>query len=160
MKIWQKNIDVNKFVETFTVGKDRELDLQMAKFDVLGSLAHTQMLETINLLTADELKNIYAEIEAGDFIIEDSVEYVHSQVEWLLTQRIGEAGKKIHSGRSRNDQVLVDLKLFFRACIEEMVNQSSTLFNLLIELSNTHKDKLMPGYTHLQIAMPSSFGLW
>ena len=167
MKIWQKNIDVNKFVETFTVGKDRELDLQMAKFDVLGSLAHTQMLETINLLTADELiivqqelKNIYAEIEAGNFTIEGTVEDVHSQVEWLLTQRIGEAGKKIHSGRSRNDQVLVDLKLFFRACIEDMVNQTSTLFNLLIELSNTHKDKLMPGYTHLQIAMPSSFGLW
>ncbi|MCX2582955.1 argininosuccinate lyase [Pedobacter sp. MR22-3] len=167
MKIWQKNTDVNKFVETFTVGKDRELDLQMAKFDVLGSLAHTQMLETINLLTADELKNvqqelknIYAEIEAGNFTIEDTVEDVHSQVEWLLTQRIGEAGKKIHSGRSRNDQVLVDLKLFFRACIEDMVNQTSTLFNQLIELSNTHQDKLMPGYTHLQIAMPSSFGLW
>lgn len=167
MKIWQKNIDVNKFVETFTVGKDRELDLQMAKFDVLGSLAHTQMLETINLLTADELKTvqqelktIYAEIEAGNFTIEDTVEDVHSQVEWLLTQRIGEAGKKIHSGRSRNDQVLVDLKLFFRACIEDMVNNTSTLFNQLIELSNTHKDKLMPGYTHLQIAMPSSFGLW
>jgi len=167
MKIWQKNIDVNKFVETFTVGKDRELDLQMAKFDVLGSLAHTQMLETINLLTAEELKtvqqelkNIYAEIETGNFTIEATVEDVHSQVEWLLTQRIGEAGKKIHSGRSRNDQVLVDLKLFFRACIEDMVNQTSTLFNLLIKLSNTHRDKLMPGYTHLQIAMPSSFGLW
>jgi argininosuccinate lyase len=167
MKIWQKNIDVNKFVETFTVGKDRELDLQMAKFDVLGSLAHTEMLETINLLTAEELKtvqqelkNIYAEIEAGNFTIEDTVEDVHSQVEWLLTQRIGEAGKKIHSGRSRNDQVLVDLKLFFRACIEDMVGQTETLFNQLIELSNTHKDKLLPGYTHLQIAMPSSFGLW
>jgi argininosuccinate lyase len=167
MKIWQKNIDVNQFVENFTVGKDRELDLQMAKFDVLGSLAHTQMLETINLLTAEELKvvqqelkNIYAEIEAGNFTIENSVEDVHSQVEWLLTQRIGEAGKKIHSGRSRNDQVLVDLKLFFRSCIEDMVMQTTTLFNQLIELSNTHKDKLMPGYTHLQIAMPSSFGLW
>ncbi|MNK38072.1 Argininosuccinate lyase [compost metagenome] len=167
MKIWQKNIDVNKFVESFTVGKDRELDLQMAKFDVLGSLAHTEMLETINLLTADELrtvqqelKNIYAEIQAGNFTIEDTVEDVHSQVEWLLTQRIGEAGKKIHSGRSRNDQVLVDLKLFFRACIEDMVGQTATLFNQLIELSNTHKDKLLPGYTHLQIAMPSSFGLW
>ncbi|WP_316802010.1 argininosuccinate lyase [Pedobacter nototheniae] len=167
MKIWQKNIDVNKFVESFTVGKDRELDLQMAKFDVLGSLAHTEMLETINLLTADELKtvqkelkNIYAEIESGNFKIEDSVEDVHSQVEWLLTERIGEAGKKIHSGRSRNDQVLVDLKLFFRACIEDMVGQTSTLFNELIKLSNAHKDKLLPGYTHLQIAMPSSFGLW
>jgi argininosuccinate lyase len=167
MKIWQKNVDVNQFVEHFTVGKDRELDLQMAKFDVLGSLAHTEMLETINLLTAEELKtvqqelkNIYAEIEAGNFTIEDTVEDVHSQVEWLLTQRIGEAGKKIHSGRSRNDQVLVDLKLFFRACIEDMVNQTSILFNQLIELSNIHKDKLLPGYTHLQIAMPSSFGLW
>jgi argininosuccinate lyase len=167
MKIWQKNIDVNQFVENFTVGKDRELDLQMAKFDVLGSLAHTEMLESINLLTADELKtvqkelkNIYAEIEAGNFTIEDTVEDVHSQVEWLLTQRIGEAGKKIHSGRSRNDQVLVDLKLYFRSCIEEMVDKTNVLFQELIELSNTHKDKLLPGYTHLQIAMPSSFGLW
>lgn len=167
MKIWQKNIDVNQFVEHFTVGKDREMDLQMAAFDVLGSLAHTQMLESIGLMTAEdlkevqaELKNIYKEIETGNFKIENSVEDVHSQVEWLLTQRIGEAGKKIHSGRSRNDQVLVDLKLFFRSCIEDMVNNTSTLFNQLIELSNTHKDKLLPGYTHLQIAMPSSFGLW
>lgn len=167
MKIWQKNVNVNKDIETFTVGKDRELDLQMAAFDVLGSLAHVEMLESIGLLTADELvsiqkelKNIYAEIEAGEFTIEDTVEDVHSQVEWLLTQRIGEAGKKIHSGRSRNDQVLVDLKLFFRNCIEEMVGNTSVLFGQLIELSNTHKDKLLPGYTHLQIAMPSSFGLW
>ena len=167
MKIWQKNIDVNQFVENFTVGKDRELDLQMAKFDVLGSLAHTEMLQTINLLTADELKviqielkQIYHEIAAGDFVIQDSVEDVHSQVEWLLTERVGEAGKKIHSGRSRNDQVLVDLKLYFRSCIEEMVGNTETLFHQLIELSNEHKDKLLPGYTHLQIAMPSSFGLW
>ncbi len=167
MKIWQKNIDVNQFVENFTVGKDRELDLQMAKFDVLGSLAHTEMLQTINLLTADELKviqielkQIYHEIAAGDFVIEDSVEDVHSQVEWLLTERVGEAGKKIHSGRSRNDQVLVDLKLYFRSCIEEMVGNTEILFHQLIELSNQHKDKLLPGYTHLQIAMPSSFGLW
>lgn len=167
MKIWQKNIDVNQFVENFTVGKDRELDLQMAKFDVLGSLAHTQMLETINLLTAEELaeiqvalKNIYKEIEEGNFVIEDSVEDVHSEVEWLLTQRIGEAGKKIHSGRSRNDQVLVDLKLYFRSCIEEMVGNTEALFNQLIKLSEEHKSKLLPGYTHLQIAMPSSFGLW
>ncbi len=167
MKIWQKNIDVNQFVENFTVGKDRELDLQMAKFDVLGSLAHTEMLQTINLLTADELKiiqvelkQIYHEIEAGDFVIQDSVEDVHSQVEWLLTERVGEAGKKIHSGRSRNDQVLVDLKLYFRSCIEEMVGNTETLFHQLIALSNEHKDKLLPGYTHLQIAMPSSFGLW
>ncbi|TCC97520.1 argininosuccinate lyase [Pedobacter hiemivivus] len=167
MKIWQKNIDVNKDIETFTVGKDRELDLQMAAFDVLGSLAHVEMLESIGLLTADELveiqkelKNIYAEIAAGKFVIEDTVEDVHSQVEWLLTQRIGEAGKKIHSGRSRNDQVLVDLKLYFRSCIEEMVGNTNVLFGQLISLSNTHKDKLLPGYTHLQIAMPSSFGLW
>jgi len=167
MKIWQKNTIVNKDIETFTVGRDRELDLQMAAFDVLGSLAHVQMLESIGLMTADdltavqkELKQIYAEIAAGDFVIEDSVEDVHSQVEWLLTQRIGDAGKKIHSGRSRNDQVLVDLKLYFRHCIEEMVGNTSVLFGKLIELSNTHKDKLLPGYTHLQIAMPSSFGLW
>jgi argininosuccinate lyase len=167
MKIWQKNIEVNKDIESFTVGKDRELDLQMAAFDVLGSLAHVEMLESIGLLTAAELaeiqvalKQIYAEIEAGEFRIEDTVEDVHSQVEWLLTQRIGEAGKKIHSGRSRNDQVLVDLKLFFRDRIEDMVGNTVTLFQQLITLSNTHKDKLLPGYTHLQIAMPSSFGLW
>ena len=167
MKIWQKNIQVNKGIEVFTVGKDRELDLQMAAFDVLGSLAHVEMLASINLLTADELvevkaalKVIYQEIEEGKFTIDDSVEDVHSQVEWLLTQRIGEAGKKIHSGRSRNDQVLVDLKLYFRSCIEEIVNNTSTLFDQLITLSNTHQNKLLPGYTHLQIAMPSSFGLW
>eukprot|EP01133_Synstelium_polycarpum_P011359 gene11359-13241_t len=167
MKIWQKNIEVNKDIETFTVGRDRELDLEMAAFDVLGSLAHVEMLESIGLLTAEELlivqkelKHIYAEIEAGDFKIENTVEDVHSQVEWLLTQRIGEAGKKIHSGRSRNDQVLVDLKLFFRNRIEEMVHHTSVLFKQLISLSNEHKDKLLPGYTHLQIAMPSSFGLW
>ncbi|PYF75686.1 argininosuccinate lyase [Pedobacter nutrimenti] len=167
MKIWQKNIEVNKDIETFTVGRDRELDLEMAAFDVLGSLAHVEMLESIGLLTAEELlivqkelKHIYAEIEAGDFKIENTVEDVHSQVEWLLTQRIGEAGKKIHSGRSRNDQVLVDLKLFFRNRIEEMVHHTSVLFKQLISLSNAHKDKLLPGYTHLQIAMPSSFGLW
>ncbi|MBB5437237.1 argininosuccinate lyase [Pedobacter sp. AK017] len=167
MKIWQKNIDVNKDIEAFTVGKDRELDLQMAAYDVLGSLAHVEMLESIGLLTAAELaeiqkalKNIYAEIEAGKFVIEDTVEDVHSQVEWLLTQRIGDAGKKIHSGRSRNDQVLVDLKLYFRSCIEEMVGNTAVLFAQLIELSNTHAAKLLPGYTHLQIAMPSSFGLW
>nr|WP_199080736.1 argininosuccinate lyase [Pedobacter sp. ASV19] len=167
MKIWQKNIEVNKDIETFTVGRDRELDLEMAAFDVLGSLAHVEMLESIGLLTAEELaaiqkelKNIYKDIEAGNFVIEQSVEDVHSQVEWLLTQRIGEAGKKIHSGRSRNDQVLVDLKLFFRNRIEEMVHHTEGLFKQLISLSNTHKDKLLPGYTHLQIAMPSSFGLW
>lgn len=167
MKIWQKNIDINKDIEIFTVGQDRKLDLEMAAFDVLGSLAHVEMLESIGLLTSDELnkvqdalKQIYKEIEAGDFVIEDAVEDVHSQVEWLLTQRIGEAGKKIHSGRSRNDQVLVDLKLFFRESIEVMVINTSSLFQQLITLSNKHKNILLPGYTHLQIAMPSSFGLW
>ncbi len=167
MKIWQKNISVNQSVENFTVGRDREFDLQLAAFDVLGSLAHTQMLESIGLMSAkdltlvqQELKLIYAEIEAGNFSISAEVEDVHSQIEWLLTQRIGEAGKKIHSGRSRNDQVLVDLKLFFRHELQEIVEQTKILFNLLITLSNQHKNILLPGYTHLQIAMPSSFGLW
>lgn len=167
MKIWQKNISVNQLVENFTVGRDREFDLQLAAFDVLGSLAHTQMLESIGLMTAEdlalvqrELKTIYKEIEAGNFTIQPEVEDVHSQIEWLLTQRIGEAGKKIHSGRSRNDQVLVDLKLFFRHELEEIVTQTKTLFDLLIKLSNQYKNILLPGYTHLQVAMPSSFGLW
>ncbi|WP_419800796.1 argininosuccinate lyase [Mucilaginibacter sp.] len=167
MKIWQKNISVNQLVENFTVGRDREFDLQLAAFDVLGSLAHTQMLKSIGLMSAgdlvlvqQELKSIYREIEAGDFSISAEVEDVHSQIEWLLTQRIGDAGKKIHSGRSRNDQVLVDLKLFFRHELEEIVTQVKTLFDLLIQLSNQHKNVLLPGYTHLQIAMPSSFGLW
>ncbi len=165
--MWQKNKEIEKSVDKFTVGKDRELDLQMAAFDVLGSLAHTQMLESIGLLSSDdlkliqqELKNIYREIADGQFSIDDNVEDVHSQVEFLLTQRIGEAGKKIHSGRSRNDQVLVDLKLFFRSRIEQMVHNSDLLFRQLIRQSEENKDKLLPGYTHLQIAMPSSFGLW
>lgn len=167
MKIWQKNIEVDKGIEAFTVGKDRELDLQMAAFDVLGSLAHVEMLASINLLSAEDLaqvktglQQIYKEIADGNFTIDESVEDVHSQVEWLLTQRLGEAGKKIHSGRSRNDQVLVDLKLYFRACIQEIVENTNVLFHTLIGLSNTHAAKLLPGYTHLQIAMPSSFGLW
>lgn len=166
-KLWQKDTEVEKSVEKFTVGKDRELDLQLAPFDVLGSLAHTRMLNSIGLLNDEDLelvqqglKKIYSEIQAGDFIIEDHVEDVHSQVEMLLTQRLGDAGKKIHSGRSRNDQVLVDLKLFFRHQIQQMVNNTTLLFDQLIEQSEEHKDKLMPGYTHLQIAMPSSFGLW
>lgn len=167
MKLWQKETSTNNQVDTFTVGQDREMDLFLAKFDVLGSLAHTQMLQSIGLMSAEdlasvqaELKNIYRQILNGDFVIEDGVEDVHSQVEMLLTQKLGEAGKKIHSGRSRNDQVLVDLKLFFRSQIEEMVVSVKELFDLLSELAETHKDKLMPGYTHLQIAMPSSFGLW
>lgn len=167
MKIWQKNIDVDAFVENFTVGMDRELDRQLAAVDVLGSLAHTRMLNSINLLTKSdldqlqaELRTIYQEIQSGDFVIQESVEDVHSQIEMMLTQRIGEAGKKIHSGRSRNDQVLVDLKLYFRAEIELIFKSTEELFDKLIALSNQHKEVLMPGYTHLQIAMPSSFGLW
>lgn len=167
MKLWQKNTEVDKTVEKFTVGRDREMDFYLAKFDVLGSLAHTRMLESIGLLSASdleeiqkELKNIYREIEAGNFQIEDHAEDVHSQVEFMLTDRIGEAGKKIHSGRSRNDQVLVDLKLFFRSEIEKMVLHAKELFDTLISLSEKHKNVLLPGYTHLQVAMPSSFGLW
>ena len=166
-KIWQKSVTVNELVENFTVGLDREFDEQMAAFDVLGSLAHTRMLHSIGLMDAEdlklcqqELKNIYKDIEAGNFSISPEVEDVHSQVEFLLTQRIGDAGKKIHSGRSRNDQVLVDLKLFFRHEIQQVVEETKNLFNLLIELSEKHKDVLLPGYTHLQVAMPSSFGLW
>ena len=167
MKIWQKNIDVDSFVESFTVGNDRAMDLHLAEADVLGSLAHTQMLNSINLMddadlaaVQQELKQIYQEILAGNFAIEDSVEDVHSQIEMLLTQRVGEAGKKIHSGRSRNDQVLVDLKLYFRSEIQRLVEQVEGLFHKLVSLSEQHKAVLIPGYTHLQIAMPSSFGLW
>jgi len=167
MKLWQKETAVEQSVEQFTVGNDRELDTHLAPFDVLGSLAHTRMLASIGLLSEQdleviqkELKNIYSEIENGRFTIEEHVEDIHSQIELLLTQRIGDAGKKIHSGRSRNDQVLVDLKLYFRHAIKQLVDHTQQLFSLLIELSNQHKNTLMPGYTHLQIAMPSSFGLW
>jgi argininosuccinate lyase len=166
-KLWQKTTNVDKLVENFTVGRDRELDRQMAAFDVLGSLAHTKMLESIGLMDAadlmlvqQELKSLYTEIENNNFEIEPDVEDVHSQVEMLLTRRIGEAGKKIHSGRSRNDQVLVDLKLFFRHQLQYVVNETDALFRQLIQLSEQHKDVLLPGYTHLQVAMPSSFGLW
>ena len=167
MKLWQKDKEVEKSVEKFTVGNDRQLDMQLAPFDVLGSLAHTRMLNKIGLLNDEDLKqvqaglkDIFTEIERGQFKIDDHIEDVHSQVELLLTERIGEAGKKIHSGRSRNDQVLVDLKLFFRHQIREIVNNSQALFDQLISQSEEHKDKMLPGYTHLQIAMPSSFGLW
>jgi len=166
-KLWQKTADVNKLVENFTVGRDTEFDRQMAAFDVLGSLAHTQMLQSIGLMSTEdlnlvqsELKAIYKDIENNNFTIEPGVEDVHSQVEMLLTQRIGDAGKKIHSGRSRNDQVLVDLKLFFRSELQQVVEETETLFRQLIELSEKYKDALLPGYTHLQVAMPSSFGLW
>ncbi|MCR6637923.1 MAG: argininosuccinate lyase [Sporocytophaga sp.] len=167
MKLWQKSTEVNKSIEKFTVGKDREMDMLLAEFDVLGSLAHTQMLESIGLLEASELtilhkelKNIYREIQKGQFTIEDGVEDVHSQVELILTRRLGDVGKKIHSGRSRNDQVLLDLKLYIRDQIRVTVENVKALFELLISLSERHKNDLLPGYTHLQIAMPSSFGLW
>jgi argininosuccinate lyase len=167
MKLWQKNIASLKEVETFTVGKDRELDMYLAPFDVLGSLAHIQMLQSINLLTAEELKvlqqglkEIYNDIENGTFLMEPGVEDVHSQVEVLLTRKFDDAGKKIHSARSRNDQVLVDLKLYMRHEIEQLVHEVKDFFELLILQSEKHRDHLMPGYTHLQLAMPSSFGLW
>jgi argininosuccinate lyase len=168
MKLWQKESNVTtEWIEKFTVGKDNELDIVLAEFDVLGSLAHTEMLESIGLLTKEELrlihselKKILAEIKQGNFRIEQGVEDIHSQIEVMLTQRIGEAGKKIHSGRSRNDQVLVDIKLYLRHEIREIAKQVHILFKQLIDLSEIHQSKLFPGYTHLQIAMPSSFGLW
>jgi argininosuccinate lyase len=166
-KLWEKNFEVNKEIEKFTVGRDREMDLYLAKYDVLGSMAHITMLETIGLLTKEELdlllkelKNIYSICERGEFFIEDGVEDVHSQVELMLTSKLGDMGKKIHSGRSRNDQVLVDLKLFTRHELKDIVDGVKILFDELIQKSNQYKEILMPGYTHLQIAMPSSFGLW
>ena len=166
-KLWEKNVQVNAEIDRFTVGRDREMDMYLAKYDVLGSMAHITMLESIGLLTSDELKilleelkNIYASVERGEFMIEDGIEDVHSQVELMLTRRLGDVGKKIHSGRSRNDQVLVDLKLFIRAQLKSVAEAVERLFHVLISQSNRYKDVLMPGYTHLQIAMPSSFGLW
>ncbi|MDR1115337.1 MAG: argininosuccinate lyase [Tannerella sp.] len=166
-KLWEKNIQVDKDIERFTVGKDRDMDLYLAKYDVLGSMAHIMMLETVGLLDKEEpeplleeLKKIYQQADKGDFIIEEGVEDVHSQVELMLTRTLGDIGKKIHSGRSRNDQVLLDLKLFTRARIQELVSLISDLFEVLIGQSNRYKAILLPGYTHLQIAMPSSFGLW
>ena len=167
MKLWEKNFEVNKEIERFTVGRDREMDLYLAKYDVLGSMAHITMLQSIGLLEADELepllaelRDIYARCERGEFEIEPDVEDVHSQVEMLLTRKLGDMGKKIHSGRSRNDQVLVDLKLFTRHELKEIADEVKTLFDELISKSNLYKEVLMPGYTHLQVAMPSSFGLW
>lgn len=167
MKLWEKNFEINKEIERFTVGRDRELDLYLAKYDVMGSMAHITMLESIDLLTPDELrmllaalKDIYVQAERGEFIIEEGIEDVHSQVELMLTRRLGDVGKKIHSGRSRNDQVLLDLKLFTRDRLKGIVRLVEQLFHTLQTQSETYKDVLMPGYTHLQIAMPSSFGLW
>jgi len=179
VKLWQKvsnknlekqgasNHEATHRIENFTVGKDREMDMYLAEFDVIGSMAHAIMLESIGLLETNELAGIlkeclkiYNDILNGKFLIEKNIEDVHSQVEWLLTQALGDTGKKIHSGRSRNDQVLVDLKLFMRHQLRQIVNLTEVLFHKLVELSNQHKNDLLPGYTHLQIAMPSSFGLW
>jgi argininosuccinate lyase len=167
MKLWEKGTKINKLIESFTVGKDPEMDAFLAKFDVIGSLAHIQMLGHIGLLTEVELKSlsmelkvIYQEIQEEQFHIETGVEDIHSQVELLLTSRLGEMGKKIHSGRSRNDQVLLDLKLFTRDAIAALTENTRGLFDVLISQSNRYKAVLLPGYTHLQVAMPSSFGLW
>ena len=167
MKLWEKSTQVNKKIEKFTVGNDRMLDIYLAKYDILGSMAHILMLQSVGLLSSNELdvllrelKNIYQLAVNDDFIIEEGVEDVHSQVELMLTRKLGDVGKKIHSGRSRNDQVLVDLKLYTRAEIEKTVDAVSALFEVLIEQSEKYKHILLPGYTHLQIAMPSSFGLW
>ncbi|MFI3285322.1 MAG: argininosuccinate lyase [Rikenellaceae bacterium] len=167
MKLWQKSVEVDSLVDQFTVGRDREMDSYLAKADILGSLAHTKMLESVGLLSSEELaqvqaglKEILKSVDAGSFIIEDEVEDIHSQVELQLTQMIGSVGGKIHSGRSRNDQVLVDLKLFLRSEIREVIELCGELFETLTQLSERYKEILMPGYTHLQIAMPSSFGLW
>lgn len=166
-KLWEKNVTVDHDVETYTVGRDREMDLYLAPFDILGSMAHITMLKSIGLLSAqelqtllDELRAIYEIAERGEFIIEEGIEDVHSQVELMLTRRLGDVGKKIHSGRSRNDQVLVDLKLFIRSRIEDLTNAMTRLFDALIAQSEKYKNILLPGYTHLQVAMPSSFGLW
>ena len=166
-QLWNKGFAPDQSIENFTVGNDRTLDLRLAKYDVQGSMAHIKMLKSIGLLSQEELdvlipalQEIADSIERGEFTIADGVEDVHSQVEFMLTEKLGDIGKKIHSGRSRNDQVLVDLKLFFRDELRNMADAVNRLFSTLIELSEKHKDKLMPGYTHLQVAMPSSFGLW
>src|SRR5262245_49895383 len=168
MKLWSKeSTNTSQLVEQFTVGRDKEFDVLLAKYDVQGSIAHVQMLGEVGLMTKEEadtavkgLQTIAKEIEEGKFTIEEGIEDVHSQVEFMLTQRIGDAGKKIHSGRSRNDQVAVDIKLYLRAQVLAIKEEVKQTFDLLIAQSEKYKDKLLPGYTHLQIAMPSSFGLW
>ncbi|MEL6923742.1 MAG: argininosuccinate lyase [Bacteroidota bacterium] len=167
MKLWEKSYGIDQLIENFTVGQDRELDLYLAAYDVLGNMAHAHMLCEVGLLTADEnkqlqkgLKALYKQATDGSFIIEDGIEDVHSQVEMLLTKTYGSAGKKIHTGRSRNDQVLVDLRLYFRAEIEAIAKLTQQLFNTLLQLAEKHQHQLMPGYTHMQTAMVSSFGLW
>lgn len=167
MKLWDKGYDIDRFTEAFTIGKDRELDLLLARADVLGNMAHLKMLQAVGLVTAEEqqalaagLRGILRSIEAGDFCIEEGIEDIHSEIEYLLTRQCGEAGKKIHTGRSRNDQVLTDLKLFTRSALMETVEQMESFFCLLLERAGENQDVLLPGYTHLQVAMPSSFGLW
>jgi argininosuccinate lyase len=167
MKLWNKEIKLNTLVEKFTIGKDPELDLYLAEFDVLGTLAHIKMLESIKILSREEhsklkneLKEIYTQIKANKFHIEEGVEDVHSQIELMLTKKLGDLGKKIHAGRSRNDQVLVDIKLFIRSKMKIIVEKCNLLFDILITQSEKYKNALLPGYTHLQVAMPSSFGLW
>ena len=167
MKLWEKGIPVNKAIEEFTVGKDRELDLYLAPFDILGSMAHITMLKSVGLIEKDELPVLLSELKKlyqlalnRKFVIEEDVEDVHSQVEFLLTKELGDLGKKIHSGRSRNDQVLLDLKLFTRDAVKEIVESTSSLIDILLQRADETKNVLMPGYTHFQIAMPSSFGLW
>ena len=167
MKLWEKSVKIDKDIERYTIGRDREMDLYLAPFDVLGSMAHITMLESIGLLEKDELdvllaemRKIYADAVAGNFEIEEGIEDVHSEVELILTRRLGDVGKKIHSGRSRNDQVLVDLKLYMRHELQEITRLTVELFNMLVQQSEKYKNVLMPGYTHLQVAMPSSFGLW
>lgn len=167
MKLWGKGKNIDAAIEKFTIGKDRELDLLLAPFDIMGSMAHAIMLETIGLIEKDELpilldelKQLYGQSNQPDFTIEEGVEDIHSQVELMLTRKLGDIGKKIHSGRSRNDQVLVDLKLFTRDRIEKLVSKTDLLANILLEKSEEFRAVLMPGYTHLQVAMPSSFGLW
>ena len=167
MKLWDKGYSTDKFVEEFTVGRDRELDLFLAEADVLGNMAHMKMLNSIGLLSDDDrvaleqgLKKIYEQVQAGDFTIEDGVEDVHSQVEFMLTEKCGDAGKRIHTGRSRNDQVMVDIKLFSRSAIIALQKSVEELFSTLMQKADEWKDVLMPGYTHQQVAMPSSFGMW
>ncbi len=167
MKLWQKDTDVNKAVENFTVGRDKEFDVLLAPFDVLGNIAHARMLASVGLLTVEEaealcneLKKIYSDIQTAGFTIQPGIEDVHSQIEFLLTEKLGDTGKKIHSARSRNDQVLVDIKLYLRHELEELVQAIEAFFTLLQQKSEEFKHQLLPGYTHLQLAMPSSFGLW
>lgn len=167
MKLWDKGFSTDKKIDLFTVGNDRELDLILAKYDVIGNVAHAKMLHQIGVLSAEELNDLEAEleriliqIEKGEFTIEDDFEDVHSKVEFMLTDKLGDTGKKIHTARSRNDQVLVDVHLFVKDALDDIENEVSQLFDLLIAKADEFKNVLLPGYTHLQVAMPSSFGLW